>query len=67
MMNSRFSSEAYPLLPPPPKTFKQETSKSWNKFKTGKLTQYFFALTFIINHHLRASPVGHALPLTTLL
>ena len=29
------------LFATPTKTFKQETNKSWNKFKTRILTQYF--------------------------
>ena len=49
------------------KTFKQETNKSWNKFKTRMLTQYFFfAITFMLKPLLlRGSPVGHPLTLTT--
>ena len=30
------------FVPTPTKTFKQETNKSWNKFKTRMLTQYIF-------------------------
>ena len=51
----------------PTKTFKQETNKSWNKFKTRMLTQYFFFATkFMINHPLlKGNPAGHLLPWTT--
>ena len=51
----------------PTKTFKQETNKSWNKFKTRMLTQYFFFATkLIINHPLlKGNPAGHLLPWTT--
>ena len=52
------------------KIFKQETNKSLNKFKTRMIRQcFFFVITFIISAPpppvLRASPVGHPLPLTT--
>ena len=30
------------FVPTPTKTFKQDTNRSWNKFKTHMLTQYFF-------------------------
>ena len=30
------------FVPNPTKTFKQDTNRSWNKFKTRMLTQYFF-------------------------
>ena len=30
------------FVPTPTKTFKQETNKSWDKFKTRIVTQYFF-------------------------
>ena len=30
------------FVPSPTKTFKQDTNRSWNKFKTRMLTQYFF-------------------------
>ena len=30
------------FVPTPIKNFKQETNRSWNKFKTHMLTQYFF-------------------------
>ena len=30
------------FVPTPTKTFKQNTNRSWNKFKTRMLTQYFF-------------------------
>ena len=30
------------FVPTPTNTFKQDTNKSWNKFKTLMLTQYFF-------------------------
>ena len=54
------------FVPTPTKTFKQDTNRSWNKFKTHMLTQYFFRN----NIHAKISPfkknpVGHPLPLTT--
>ena len=56
------------FVPTHTKTFKQNTNKSWSKFKTRMLTQIFFN-----NIHdtpppppvSRGSPVGHLLPLTT--
>ena len=43
-----FLIKGLPFVPTLTKTFKQETNKSWNRFKTCMLTQYFFAITFII-------------------
>ena len=63
-----FLIKGLPFVPTLTKTFKQETNKSWNRFKTCMLTQYFFAITFIITPPptpLRGSPVEHPLPLTT--
>ena len=40
--NSQFSPKAYSLFPPQALTFKKQTNKCWNKFKTRTLTQYFF-------------------------
>ena len=55
------------FVPIPIITFKQGTNRSWNKFKTRMLTQYFsFAITFTTKPPLsRTNPIGHSLPLTT--
>ena len=51
-------------VPTPTKIFKQDTNRSWNKFKTCWLTQYFFAITFIAKSPLpRRNPIGHPPPL----
>ena len=50
------------FVPTPTKTSKQDTNRSWNKFKT----HIFFAITFMTKSPLsRGNPVGHPLPLTT--
>ena len=65
-MNPQLSQKTYQSSDPH-QTFKQETSKSWNKFKTRMLTQYFFATIFMISYPLlRGNQIGYLLPLTTL-
>ena len=41
-MNYQSSPKPYLLFSPPPKLLRQDTNKSWNKFKTCMLAQYFF-------------------------
>ena len=54
------------FLPTPTKTFKLDTDRSWNKFKTHMLTHYFFAITFMTKSPLsRRNSIGHPLPLKT--
>ena len=55
------------FVPNTTKTFKQETKKSWSKFKTRMLTEYFFRNNIDDKRSFKRSPVGHLLPLTTLL
>ena len=58
------------FVPTPTKTFKKETNKCWNKFKTRMLTQYFFFATAFMTRpsplpFSRRNPIGHLLTLTT--